>query len=156
MLSFSSPFFSEGSSQWWLRTQFRAKRRSCCTLASAVSFVSYGHDFAQHNNTGIQKKYYKSILMKDADAFSGFNVRKTSLLNTLMQLRKCINHPYLFDGVEPEPFKMGEHLVEASGKLQLLDAMLPFLKKRGHRVLIFSQMTRILDILQVSLILSRA
>ena len=37
-------------------------------------------------------------------------------MNILIQLRKCVNHPYLFDGVEPEPFELGEHLVEASGK----------------------------------------
>lgn len=41
---------------------------------------------------------------------------KTSLMNILVQLRKCVNHPYLFDGVEPEPFELGEHLVTASGK----------------------------------------
>ena len=37
-------------------------------------------------------------------------------MNILVQLRKCVNHPYLFDGVEPEPFELGEHLVEASGE----------------------------------------
>ncbi len=47
-----------------------------------------------------------------------------------MQLRKCVNHPYLFDGVEPEPFEMGEHLVQASGKLRVLDSLLAFLKVR--------------------------
>ena len=41
---------------------------------------------------------------------------KTRLMNILTQLRKCVNHPYLFDGIEPEPFELGEHLVEASGK----------------------------------------
>ncbi len=35
---------------------------------------------------------------------------KTSLLNIMMQLRKAIGHPYLFPGIEPEPFEMGEHL----------------------------------------------
>ncbi len=44
---------------------------------------------------------------------------KTRLMNILMQLRKCVNHPYLFDGVEPEPFELGEHLVEASGETPL-------------------------------------
>ena len=38
-------------------------------------------------------------------------------MNILIQLRKCVNHPYLFDGIEPEPFELGEHLVEASGQL---------------------------------------
>nr|XP_040136151.1 chromodomain-helicase-DNA-binding protein 1-like isoform X2 [Ictidomys tridecemlineatus] len=51
-------------------------------------------------------------------------------------------------GVEPEPFEVGDHLIEASGKLHLLDKLLAFLHSRGHRVLLFSQMTQMLDILQ--------
>ncbi|XP_078362236.1 chromodomain-helicase-DNA-binding protein 1-like isoform X2 [Oculina patagonica] len=97
----------------------------------------------------IQKRYYKAILMKDSGAFNspgGFV--KTRLMNILMQLRKCVNHPYLFDGVEPEPFELGEHLIDASGKLQVIDQLLIFLKARGHKVLMFSQMTRMLDIIQ--------
>ncbi|XP_062412778.1 chromodomain-helicase-DNA-binding protein 1-like [Sardina pilchardus] len=101
-----------------------------------------------HGMSTLQKKYYKAILMKDLDAFGAEQAGKTRLLNILMQLRKCVDHPYLFDGVEPEPFEMGEHLVEASGKLFLLDSILTYLCKEGHRVLLFSQMTRMLDILQ--------
>ncbi|XP_067935531.1 chromodomain-helicase-DNA-binding protein 1-like isoform X2 [Watersipora subatra] len=102
-----------------------------------------------HPISELQKKYYKAILTKDADAFeTGNTISKTKLLNILMQLRKCVNHPYLFDGVEPEPFQLGEHLVEASTKLIVLDRILQYLAKHGHKVLIFSQMTRMLDILQ--------
>ncbi|KAF7652709.1 hypothetical protein LDENG_00093500 [Lucifuga dentata] len=101
-----------------------------------------------HGMTALQKKYYKAILMKDLEAFGNEQGSKVRLLNILMQLRKCVDHPYLFDGIEPEPFEMGEHLVEASGKLCLLDSMLAYLHKGGHRVLLFSQMTRMLDILQ--------
>ncbi|XP_074636907.1 chromodomain-helicase-DNA-binding protein 1-like [Acropora palmata] len=97
----------------------------------------------------LQRKYYKAILMKDLDAFdSPVGTSKTRLLNILIQLRKCVNHPYLFDGVEPEPFRLGEHLVDSSGKLQVIDQLLIFLKARGHKVLMFSQMTRMLDIIQ--------
>ncbi|XP_073707948.1 chromodomain-helicase-DNA-binding protein 1-like [Garra rufa] len=101
-----------------------------------------------HGLSALQKRYYKAILMRDLDAFRTDQNSKTRLLNILMQLRKCVDHPYLFDGVEPEPFEMGEHLVEASGKLSLLDTMLAYLQEGGHRVLLFSQMTRMLDILQ--------
>ncbi|XP_058634927.1 chromodomain-helicase-DNA-binding protein 1-like isoform X2 [Onychostoma macrolepis] len=101
-----------------------------------------------HGLSALQKKYYKAILMRDLDAFRTDPNTKTRLLNILMQLRKCVDHPYLFDGVEPEPFEMGEHLVEASGKLSLLETMLAYLQEGGHRVLLFSQMTRMLDILQ--------
>ncbi|KAL1023427.1 hypothetical protein UPYG_G00040680 [Umbra pygmaea] len=101
-----------------------------------------------HGMSALQKEYYKAILMKDLDAFVNEQGNKTRLLNILMQLRKCVDHPYLFDGVEPEPFEIGEHLIEASGKLSLLDNMLAYLHQGGHRVLLFSQMTRMLDILQ--------
>ncbi|KAB5583814.1 hypothetical protein PHYPO_G00099960 [Pangasianodon hypophthalmus] len=101
-----------------------------------------------HGMSALQKKYYKAILMKDRAVFRSNQGNKNQLLNILMQLRKCVNHPYLFDGVEPEPFEIGEHLVEASGKLSLLDSMLAYLLEEGHRVLLFSQMSRMLDIMQ--------
>ncbi|XP_037354812.1 chromodomain-helicase-DNA-binding protein 1-like isoform X1 [Talpa occidentalis] len=101
-----------------------------------------------HSMSALQKQYYKAILMKDLDAFENEVAKKVKLQNILSQLRKCVGHPYLFDGVEPEPFEIGEHLIEASGKLHLLDKLLAFLYSRGHRVLLFSQMTQMLDILQ--------
>ncbi|KAI9350261.1 chromodomain helicase DNA binding protein 1-like protein [Obelidium mucronatum] len=96
--------------------------------------------------TDVQKSLYKSILTKDMSAFD--TGKKTALMNILMQLRKCCNHPYLFDGIEPEPFEAGDHLFHSSGKLEVLDKLLKHLHKNGHRVLIFSQMTHMLDILQ--------
>uniref|UniRef100_A0A3B3SHY7 Helicase, lymphoid specific n=1 Tax=Paramormyrops kingsleyae TaxID=1676925 RepID=A0A3B3SHY7_9TELE len=72
------------------------------------------------------------------------------LQNILMLLKKCCNHPYLIEyPLDPttQEFKIDEQLVETSGKFLILDRMLPELKKRGHKVLIFSQMTSILDIL---------
>ncbi|XP_063670893.1 chromodomain-helicase-DNA-binding protein 1-like isoform X4 [Pan troglodytes] len=98
--------------------------------------------------SALQKRYYKAILMKDLDAFENETAKKVKLQNILSQLRKCVDHPYLFDGVEPEPFEVGDHLIEASGKLHLLDKLLAFLYSGGHRVLLFSQMTQMLDILQ--------
>ncbi|XP_029434009.1 chromodomain-helicase-DNA-binding protein 1-like isoform X2 [Rhinatrema bivittatum] len=84
----------------------------------------------------------------EQNAFENDTGKKARLVNVLAQLRKCVAHPYLFDGVEPEPFQIGEHLVEASGKVHLLDKILAFLHTGGHRVLLFSQMTRMLDVLQ--------
>ncbi|XP_054238721.1 lymphoid-specific helicase isoform X3 [Indicator indicator] len=72
------------------------------------------------------------------------------LQNVMMLLRKCCNHPYLIEyPLDPatQQFKIDEDLVKNSGKLLLLDRMLPELKKRGHKVLLFSQMTMMLDIL---------
>ncbi|KAL2914963.1 Chromodomain-helicase-DNA-binding protein 1-like [Polyrhizophydium stewartii] len=96
--------------------------------------------------TKVQRKLYLSILSKDWSIFD--NKQAVSLRNVLMQLRKCVSHPYLFDGVEPEPFVAGEHLVESSGKLKVLDQLLKYAKARGKRVLVFSQATHLLDIVQ--------
>ncbi|XP_071807715.1 chromodomain-helicase-DNA-binding protein 1-like [Asterias amurensis] len=105
-----------------------------------------------HGLSALQKNLYKAVLTKDYEAFRQADPwsqkPKTRLMNVLVQLRKVVNHPYLFDGVEPEPFELGEHLVESSGKLHLLDQLLVFLHQRNHKVLLFSQMTRVLDILQ--------
>ncbi len=70
-----------------------------------------------------------------------------SLMNLLMQLRKVCNHPYLLcgeDGYDPSDV---DALVSMSGKLVVLDRILPKLKADGHRVLIFTQFTSMLDIL---------
>ncbi|KAL4225128.1 Chromodomain-helicase-DNA-binding protein 1-like [Mactra antiquata] len=104
-----------------------------------------------HGISKLQAKLYKGILVKDTDVFetgTGSTKHSTKLMNILMQLRKCVNHPYLFDGVEPEPFILGEHLVESSGKLILIDKLLKYLYNTGHKVLMFSQMTHMLDVLQ--------
>jgi len=66
-----------------------------------------------------------------------------------MQLRKVCNHPYLFPGAEPgPPFTTDTHIVEASGKMIVLDKLLSKLQDQGSRVLLFCQMTRVLDILE--------
>lgn len=64
-----------------------------------------------------------------------------------MQLRKCCNHPYLFANADPDPGFTDERIIEASGKLHVLDRLLIKLRANGHRVVIFSQFTSVLDIL---------
>ena len=163
----------------------------------------------------MQQMWYKKLLQKDIATLSG-GADRSKLLNIVMQLRKCCNHPYLFQGAEPGPpffpgafvptlirvshrmrvcarsflaawhlyalhcpgasfvvltptcdrndvdysilcstqaacsllHHAGDHLVENSGKMVLLDKLLPKLKQRESRVLVFSQMTRMLDILE--------
>ena len=103
----------------------------------------------------MQKEYYKRALQKDIQVVNSGGDR-SRLLNMVMQLRKCCNHPYLFQGAEPgPPFFTDEHLVENSGKMVLLDKLLKKLKEKGSRVLIFSQMTRLLDILEDYLLFRR-
>ncbi|XP_048839487.1 probable global transcription activator SNF2L1 [Brienomyrus brachyistius] len=98
----------------------------------------------------MQREWYTKILMKDIDILnSAGKMDKMRLLNILMQLRKCCNHPYLFDGAEPgPPYTTDTHLVTNGGKMVVLDKLLPKVQEQGSRVLIFSQMTRVLDILE--------
>jgi SWI/SNF-related matrix-associated actin-dependent regulator of chromatin subfamily A member 5 len=100
--------------------------------------------------TALQHHYYVHCLMKDAHELNKLGgPDRSRLLNVLMQLRKVCNHPYLFDGAEKgPPYVDGPHLWENSGKMSLLHKLLPKLKAQGSRVLIFSQMTRVLDILE--------
>jgi len=77
----------------------------------------------------------------------GKEFQSLRLQNMVMQLRKICNHPDLFK-VSQDDDEINEEIVTSSGKLLLLDRLLPELIKRGHKVLIFSQMTSMLDILQ--------
>lgn len=119
--------------------------------------------------TPIQKTYYKAIYEKNTSfLFKGSKKSNApSLMNIMMELRKCCNHPFLIRGIEdrildeataisvkktsetPDPTLIfTEQLVKSSGKMVILDKLLPKLKQGGHKVLIFSQMVRCLDILQ--------
>uniref|UniRef100_A0AAR2M665 DNA helicase n=1 Tax=Pygocentrus nattereri TaxID=42514 RepID=A0AAR2M665_PYGNA len=103
----------------------------------------------------MQKKYYKFILTRNFEALnSKGGGNQVSLLNIMMDLKKCCNHPYLFPVASMEAPKTpsgayeGTSLTKASGKLMLLQKMLRKLKEQGHRVLVFSQMTKMLDLLE--------
>lgn len=99
------------------------------------------------------KLYYQ---MKKYGILFGSNSSngKTSikgLNNTIMQLRKICNHPFVFEEVERviNPYKISNELLyRVSGKFDLLDRILPKLRETGHRVLIFFQMTQIMDIME--------
>lgn len=121
--------------------------------------------------TPIQKKYYKAIyerntmfLMKGSKPSNA-----PSLMNVMMELRKCCNHPFLIKGAEDRIMNealcnenevntpgslsryrmiLSDQLVNSSGKMVLLMKLLPKLQSGGHKVLIFSQMVRVLDLLE--------
>ncbi|XP_023210874.1 LOW QUALITY PROTEIN: chromodomain-helicase-DNA-binding protein 1-like [Centruroides sculpturatus] len=99
--------------------------------------------------TSIQKQYYKWILTKNYKALSkGLKGSLTGFVNIMMELKKCCNHAMLVR--IPENFDNSDalqQLLRGSGKFMLLDKLLCRLKETGHRVLIFSQMVRMLDIL---------
>ncbi|OEU14438.1 SNF2_N-domain-containing protein [Fragilariopsis cylindrus CCMP1102] len=105
-----------------------------------------------------QKQYYRALYEKNV-GFLHKNKKKAldgpSLNNLAMQLRKCCNHLFLLNGVEQDmrdkeklPIEEGDFLAGGSGKLVLLDKLLPRLKTDGHRVLVFSQFKIMLDILE--------
>ncbi|KIW68880.1 hypothetical protein, variant [Phialophora macrospora] len=108
----------------------------------------------------LQKKVYKSILAKNPELMKSIFARdgtatpkdKHNLNNILMQLRKCLCHPFVYSRDIEERGAEGavafRNLVDASSKLQLLAIMLPKLQERGHRVLIFSQFLDNLDIIE--------
>uniref|UniRef100_A0A4W4DXN8 DNA helicase n=1 Tax=Electrophorus electricus TaxID=8005 RepID=A0A4W4DXN8_ELEEL len=120
--------------------------------------------------TNIQKKYYRAILEKNFSflAKGAGQANVPNLVNTMMELRKCCNHPYLIKGAEEkilEDFREVysaaspdfhlQAMVQSAGKLVLIDKLLPKMKAGGHKVLIFSQMVRCLDILEDYLIQRR-
>ncbi|VDK75980.1 unnamed protein product [Litomosoides sigmodontis] len=117
----------------------------------------------QLSNT--QKKYYRAILERNfSHLCKGTSV--PSLMNAMMELRKCCNHPFLINGAEEQILAevkachpdwseddIYQHaLVQSSGKLVLIAKLLPKLHADGHKVLIFSQMVRVLDIIEEFLV----
>ena len=82
----------------------------------------------------MQKEQYTALLAKDYETINKGSAQMKQLSNIVMQLRKCCNHPYLFDGVEDgPPFITNEALVQASGKLSLLDRLIKKLRARIRR-----------------------
>ncbi|KAL4070788.1 hypothetical protein J3A83DRAFT_4245468 [Scleroderma citrinum] len=114
--------------------------------------------------TPLQKEIYRSILSQNLDILRTLThssaamvqgchlAMKANMKNMLMQLRKCLQHPYLIsNNIEPsdlDPLDAHERLISASAKLRLLKSLLPKLKARGHRVLLFSQFVIALDIVE--------
>ncbi|KAA3674558.1 chromodomain-helicase-DNA-binding protein 7, partial [Paragonimus westermani] len=124
--------------------------------------------------TNMQKKYYRAIMERNFTFLckGSTYANAPNLMNVMMELRKCCNHPFLIKGAEEAILdEMRAHqnpdenmsddlqtfhaLVYASGKLVLIHKLLPKLKANGHKVLIFSQMIRVLDILEDYLIHQR-
>ncbi|XP_028060235.1 protein CHROMATIN REMODELING 5 isoform X2 [Camellia sinensis] len=104
----------------------------------------------------LQKQYYKWILERNFhDLNKGVRGNQVSLLNIVVELKKCCNHPFLFEsadhGYGGDTSITGssklERIILSSGKLVILDKLLVRLHETNHRVLIFSQMVRMLDIL---------
>ncbi|XP_010907831.1 protein CHROMATIN REMODELING 5 isoform X1 [Elaeis guineensis] len=104
----------------------------------------------------LQRQYYKWILERNFHNLNkGVRGNQVSLLNIVVELKKCCNHPFLFESADygyggdnsTSDSNKIERIVLSSGKLVILDKLLIRLRETNHRVLIFSQMVRMLDIL---------
>ncbi|GME75851.1 unnamed protein product [Ambrosiozyma monospora] len=106
--------------------------------------------------SGLQSVMYKQLLTHNAIFIGsdGVGAPKTGLRglnNKIMQLRKVCNHPFVFEEVENKvnPDRLTNDLIwRSSGKFELLDRVLSKFKATGHRVLIFFQMTQVMDIME--------
>jgi ATP-dependent helicase STH1/SNF2 len=104
--------------------------------------------------SALQAKLYKQLVTHNKLAVTDGKGGKTGmrgLSNMLMQLRKLCNHPFVFEPVEEEmnPGKFTNDLIwRTAGKFELLDRVLPKFKASGHRVLMFFQMTQIMNIME--------
>ncbi|EHY65065.1 uncharacterized protein NESG_00378 [Nematocida ausubeli] len=100
----------------------------------------------------LQRSLYnevRSTTLKKNDSVKKLN-------NTIMQLRKICNHPFVFDAVEDfvNPLKINNELLyKVSGKFELLRRMLYKLRATGHKVLMFFQMTQIMTIMEDMLVM---
>ncbi|KAF7260314.1 hypothetical protein EG68_02092 [Paragonimus skrjabini miyazakii] len=101
-----------------------------------------------------QANIYRLILARNYDGLMKVTRgHKASFINIVMELKKCCNHAHLIaPPQETERYKMSNEeylssLIRGSGKMTLLDKLLQRLKSKGHRVLIFSQMVRMLDLI---------
>lgn len=107
--------------------------------------------------TNVQKQYYRAILDRNREfLMQGVSSRRNvpNLMNVLMEIRKVCNHPFLITGAE-ERLTKGmdrkealEFMIKCSSKLLLVDKLLEQLHADGHKVLIFSQMVQVLNILE--------
>jgi chromodomain-helicase-DNA-binding protein 1 len=105
--------------------------------------------------SSIQLEYYQNILTRNYAALNaGSHGQKQSLLNIMMELKKCSNHPFLFPGVEDRVLQGSTSredqlraITTSSGKMMLLDKLLTKVREEGHRVLIFTQLVSMLNIL---------
>jgi len=105
-------------------------------------------------SSALQAKIYKQLVTYNKISVSDGKGGKTGirgLSNMLMQLRKLCNHPFVFEQVEEQmnPSKVNNDLLwRTSGKFELLDRILPKFQATGHRILMFFQMTQIMNIME--------
>jgi SWI/SNF-related matrix-associated actin-dependent regulator of chromatin subfamily A member 5 len=100
-------------------------------------------------NNKNDKSYNNNNSKSNSNSMTHSFVDHSKLKSLITQLRKAANHPFLFHGVE-QPSLDGRptsEIVTTSGKMTVLERLLHKLHANGHRVVIFSQYTAMLDII---------
>ncbi|KAL1801572.1 hypothetical protein ACET3X_001914 [Alternaria dauci] len=131
------------------------------TKAKVLTFLPpLGQIILPISMSHLQKQVYRSILSKSPELLKALftsdkqlkQQERANLSNILMQLRKCLCHPFVYSREIEERSEVAavshRNLVEASAKLTLLETLLPKLQERGHRLLIFSQFLDMLNIIE--------
>ncbi|KAL9258714.1 ATP-dependent DNA helicase DDM1-like protein [Drosera capensis] len=92
-------------------------------------------------------KKLENYLTEHSETGRGFKGR---LNNLMIQLRKNCNHPDLLESAVGDTYLYPpvEQIVSQCGKFRLLDKLLTRLFSLKHKVLIFSQWTKVLDIIE--------
>jgi len=112
--------------------------------------------------SGLQRALYthmqeKGVMLTDGSSKGKSSGGTKALMNTIMQLRKLCNHPFMFQHIEeayarhvgmPTDTVIGPDVFRASGKFELLDRIFPKMRASGHRILLFCQMTQLMTILE--------
>merc|ERR1711892_451765 len=112
--------------------------------------------------SGLQRALYnhmqeKGVMLTNEPKKEGKGGGAKALMNTIMQLRKLCNHPFMFQPIEEAYARhagmytdtvTGPDVYRASGKFEMLDRIFPKMKASGHRILLFCQMTQLMTILE--------
>eukprot|EP00092_Neocalanus_flemingeri_P007907 GFUD01008533.1.p1 GENE.GFUD01008533.1~~GFUD01008533.1.p1 ORF type:complete len:945 (-),score=300.16 GFUD01008533.1:289-3123(-) len=110
--------------------------------AHMTKLLEYRESLASSSNTA-------SAYLGDIEKQRG-NEKNFSMKSRMMDMRKSVNHPYLIEYPVTEDgafYDSGPDMIDICGKLQVLDQMLEQLMAGDHKMLIFSQMTKMLDVL---------
>ena len=147
----TNPFTPSLRKQWYPLPQAARQRTPAAAPRSPVTAAPRVHRY--------RAIYERNLGFLSTAATAGGAAHGPSLMNIVMELRKCCNHPFLIEGAEFQILSsagggaagrgaVGQQLVDSAGKMVLVHKLLPKLRKQGRKVLIFSQMTMVLNILE--------
>ena len=129
-------------------------RRKCRENVKFVDFFSpdyYGIDTSMHTSVNVDAKLRDIAEWKNFTQVTEENSQyliRVKIQNSTMMYRHVVNHPYIIHYPLNVYDKTDDNIIEASGKLLVLDAMLKKLKAKGHKILLFSSMKMVLDVIE--------